>query len=127
MALQALPASRVLRSVSGSRNIFSDLLRLGSAVNSDDFDPNRLILLLGAILNKESDDKIWEIVYAVAAKSTPPPRPLFLLSQTPYSHTISSFVNSSEHRKYVDNTLREELGSIYVGIPDFYDVYFGGY
>lgn len=125
LALQALPASRVLRSVSGSRNLFSDLSRLGAAVNSDDFDCERLFPLLGAVLNKESDDALWAKVYAVAAESTPPPRPLPFLGQTPYLHTTSSFVNSSEHRKHVDTVLKEELGSIYVGIPDFYDAYFG--
>jgi hypothetical protein len=125
LALQALPASRVLRSISGSRNLFSDLLRLGAAVNSDDFDCERLIPLLGAVLNKESDDAIWDKVYTAAAESTPPPSSLPFLGQTPYLHTTSSFVNSSEHRKYVDTILKEELGSIYIGIPDFYDAYFG--
>lgn len=125
LALQALPASRVLRSVSGSRNLFSDLSRLGAAINSDDFDCEPLFPLLDAVLNKEPDDALWAKVYAVAAESTPPPRPLPFLGQTPYLHTTSSFVNSSEHRKYVDTVLKEELGSIYVGIPDFYDAYFG--
>ncbi|KAI9036229.1 uncharacterized protein KD926_002197 [Aspergillus affinis] len=125
LALQALPASRILRSVSGSSNIFSDLSRLGSAVNSNDFDPERLFPLLGAVLNKESDGAIWDKVYTVAAESTPPPRPLPFLDQTPYLHTTSSFVKSSEHRKYVDTVLKEELGSIYVGIPGFYNAYFG--
>ncbi|KAH2786354.1 hypothetical protein KXW38_004759 [Aspergillus fumigatus] len=97
-----------------------------AAINSDDFDCERLIPLLGAVLNKESDDAIWAKVYAVAAESTPPPRPLPFLDQTPYLHTTSSFVNSSERRKHVDTVLKEELGTIYVGIPDFYDAYFGG-
>lgn len=125
MALQALPASRVLQSVSSSTNLFSDLARLGSVVNSDNFDSEQLIPLLSAVLNKESDDAVWAKVYTVAAESTPPPRPLPFLGQTPYLHTTSSFANSSEHRKYVDTVLKEELGSIYIGIPDFYDAYFG--
>ncbi|TQB71503.1 hypothetical protein MPDQ_007542 [Monascus purpureus] len=126
LALQALPASRVLRSVSGCRSLFSDLSRLSSAVNSDDFDLERLVPLLGAVLNKESDNAVWDKVYAVAVESTPPPKPLPFLSQTPYLHTTSSFVNSSEHRKYVDAVLKEELSSIYIGVPGFYEAYFGG-
>ncbi|KAI9368690.1 hypothetical protein BJX61DRAFT_550232 [Aspergillus egyptiacus] len=125
VALQALPASRVLRSVNGGRNLLSDLLRLGSAVNSSEFHPERLIPLLAAVIDKESDETVWDRVYLVAAESTPPSRSLPFLGQAPYSHTISSFLNSSEHRKYVDDVLKEELGSIYIGVPGFYDAYFG--
>lgn len=46
--------------------------------------------------------------------------------QTPFSHTTSSFVNSSEQRKYFDAVLQEELGPIYTGVPGFYETYFGG-
>ncbi|OCK86703.1 uncharacterized protein K441DRAFT_598048, partial [Cenococcum geophilum 1.58] len=37
---------------------------------------------------------------------------------------ISSFANSSKYRKYVDDILKEELGSLYVGIPGLYKVFF---
>lgn len=97
-----------------------------AAINSNDFDCERLIPLLSAVLNKESDDAIWAKVYVVAAESTPPPRPLPFLDQTPYLYTTSSFVNSSERQKHVDTVLKEELGIIYVRIPDFYDAYFRG-
>ncbi|CAH0053939.1 unnamed protein product [Clonostachys solani] len=36
----------------------------------------------------------------------------------------SSFANSSEHRKYVDDVLKEELGPMDVGLRDFHDTYF---
>src|SRR5258708_29661513 len=39
---------------------------------------------------------------------------------------MSSFANSSEHRKYVDDVLKEELGPIYIGIPGFFAAIFGG-
>lgn len=42
-ALQILPASRLLRSSSGSKNLFSDLSRFHLAVSSDDFDIERVI------------------------------------------------------------------------------------
>jgi len=126
LALQTLPASRVLRSTSGSKNLFSDLLRLSSAVNSDDFEVDRLIPLLTAVLNNECDEVTWDHVYiAVTEHSPPPPRSLPFLGQTPYLHNTSSFVNSSEHRKYVDAVLKEELGSLFVGVPDFYKAFFG--
>lgn len=125
-ALQSLPASRALRSVSGSKNLFSDLLRLSSTINSDNYDLEGLIPLFAAILNNEQDEKIWDKVYAIATESTPPPRPLPLLSETPYLHTTSSLVNSSERRKHVDRVLKEELDSIYIGVPGFFEAYFGG-
>ncbi|KAE8353895.1 hypothetical protein BDV28DRAFT_97792 [Aspergillus coremiiformis] len=124
-ALQALPSSRVLHSISGSRNLFGDLLRLSSAINSEEFDTERLIPLFGAIFRREADDAVWDKVYAIVTESTPPPWPLPLLSQTPHFHTTSSFVNSSERRKHVDNVLKEELGSIYIDVPGFFEAYFG--
>lgn len=57
--------------------------------------------------------------------TTPPPHPALSSQQTPWLHNTSSFVNSSEHRKYVDNVLKEELGSIYVGVHGFSEAFLG--
>lgn len=96
-------------------------------IGSDDFDIERLIPLLTAVLNKESDEVIWDKVYTAVTESTttPSPRPPPNLDQTPILRNTSSFLNSSEHRKYVDSVLREELESIYVGVPGFYEEFFG--
>ncbi|KFZ02079.1 hypothetical protein V500_00447 [Pseudogymnoascus sp. VKM F-4518 (FW-2643)] len=124
-ALQILPASRILRSNTGNRNFYGDLLRLNSAVNSDDFDIDRVTPLLKAVINNESDDIIWDKAYAAVTEFTPPPRPLPFVNQTPWSNATSSIVNSSEHRKYVDDVLKDELGSsLYIGVPGFYDAFF---
>jgi hypothetical protein len=37
----------------------------------------------------------------------------------------NSFVNSSEHRKYVDSVLKEELIPLYVGVLGFCEAFFG--
>lgn len=79
-----------------------------------------------AVINNESDDIIWDKAYAAVTESTPP-RPLPFLNQTPWSNATSSIVNSSEHRKYADEALKEELGSsLYIGVPGFVDAFFGG-
>ncbi|KAJ2904886.1 hypothetical protein MKZ38_006927 [Zalerion maritima] len=62
---------------------------------------------------------------AVTESTPPPPRSVRSLQQTPRLRNTSSFVNSSEHRKYVYNFLKEELGPMYVGVPGFYEAYFG--
>jgi hypothetical protein len=41
----------------------------------------------------------------------PPPRPLSSFPQIPWLYNTSSFANSFEHRKYVDDVLKEELGT----------------
>src|ERR1700735_2315551 len=112
-ALQNLPAARVLPSISGRGTLRTDdLLLFGSLVRSDDFDVERFLPLLNAILRTEPDEFIWEKVYAAVTESTPPPRPLPLhIQQTPHLRNTSSFLNSSERRKYVDD-LKEELGSL---------------
>ncbi|KAK1451060.1 hypothetical protein CCUS01_11237 [Colletotrichum cuscutae] len=56
----------------------------------------------------------------------PPPRRIASsLQQTPWLRSTSSFTNSSENRRYVDDILKEELGTMYVGLPGFRDAYFG--
>lgn len=123
-ALVGLPASRHLRSSRGGKNLLDDLSKVISAVNADDFDIERIIPLLKAVLSKEPDDVIWDKVYAAVTESTPP-RPASSFQQTPWLRNTSSFANSSEHRKYVDNVLKEELGPIYVGVPGFSEAFFG--
>ena len=120
-----LPASRLLPSCSDSKSLYGDLSRLHTAVYGNEFDIERVIPLLNAVLTNEPDEEvIWNKVYAAVTESTPPPRPLPYLVQTPYLPNTSSFVNSSEHRKHVDDVLKEELGSLYVGVPGFYEAFF---
>ncbi|RKK81727.1 hypothetical protein BFJ71_g15512 [Fusarium oxysporum] len=125
--LRNLPAVRFLPSKTSRGTLRSDVLRLISAAASDDFDYNQVEPLLKATLAEQPDDHdIWEQVYKAVAKSTPPPRPAASsLQQTPWLRNTSSFANSSEHRKYVDNVLKEELGPMYVGLRDFHNAYFG--
>ncbi|KAJ2996128.1 hypothetical protein NUW58_g1072 [Xylaria curta] len=122
--LQLLPAARQLRSSSG-KPLFSELSRLTTAIASDDFDFDRVRPLLNVALAKSTDGEIWEQVYIAVTESTPPPRPVASsLQQTPWLRNTSSFPNSSECRKHVDDVLKEELGPMYVGLPHFYDTYF---
>lgn len=104
----------------------TDLSRLSSAVISDDFDFDRLKPLLSAVLNNESDELIWDKVYSAVTESTLPPHPLSFFPQTPWLRNTSSFANSLEHRKYVDDVLKEELGTMYIDTPGFYAAFFGG-
>jgi hypothetical protein len=124
-ALQILPASRLLCSRNGGKNLFSDLSRLNSIVNSDGFDIERIGPLLQAVLSNEPDDLIRDKVYATVTESTSPPRPISSIQQTPWHRNTSSFANSSEHRKYVDDVLKEELVPMYVAVPGFFEAFFG--
>jgi hypothetical protein len=124
-AMQGLPASRSLPSTRGNRDLFGDLSSLNSAIYSDNFDTARIRLLLDAVLNNEADEIIWNKVYDAVTESTPPPRPASSIQQTPWLRNTSSFANSTEHRKYVDDVLKEELGPMYVGVPGFFEAFFG--
>ncbi|KAG7402743.1 hypothetical protein Forpe1208_v017044 [Fusarium oxysporum f. sp. rapae] len=128
LALQNLRASRLLRSSGSGKNLLSDLSRLNAAVNSDEVDLDRIKPLLRlSLTDKPADTLIWDQVYEAVTESTPPPRPIASsFQQTPWLRNTSSFANSSEHRKYVDDVLKEELGSMYVGLRCFHDTYFGG-
>ncbi|SPQ24624.1 97c9ee06-2340-46e8-9cfe-007cd5817b15 [Thermothielavioides terrestris] len=126
-ALQALRASRLLRSSGSGKDLYGDLLRLNSAVHSDDFNLDRIKpLLKAALADPPNDALIWDLVYDAVTESTPPLRPIAsALQQTPWLRNTGSFANSSEYRIYVDNVLKEELGPMYVDLRDFHKTYFG--
>ncbi len=126
-AVQNLPAADLLPATAHRGTLRDDLLRLELSLRSDDFDLSRIKPLLKTALADYLDDAlIWELVYDAVTESTPPPRPIASsLQQTPWLRNTGSFANSSEHRKYVDNVLREELGPMYVGLQDFHEAYFG--
>ncbi|KAF2621537.1 hypothetical protein BU25DRAFT_426436 [Macroventuria anomochaeta] len=125
-AVQGLPASRHLPSCRGGKNLLDDLSKLMTAVNADNVDVERLLPLLQAVLHKASDEVVWDKVYAAVTESTPPPLPASSIQQTPWLRSTDSFANSTEHRKYVEDVLKEELGQMHVGVPGFFDAFFGG-
>lgn len=115
-ALQHLPATRLLRSQTSQNTLQSDLLRLISAVASRHFDFDHIRPLFNAILIDKLDYEIWGQVYKSVTESTPLPWSIdSSLEQTLWLRNTSSFANSLEHCKYVDNVLKEELGLMYVG------------
>ncbi|RMD42106.1 hypothetical protein DV735_g2981, partial [Chaetothyriales sp. CBS 134920] len=126
-ALRNLPAIRLLQSKSGHGSLRSDLLRLMSAAASDGFDFDRITPLLNAAIANDPDDTlIWDQVYIAVTESTPPPRLIASsLQQTPWQHTTSGFVNSSEYREDVDPVLMLELGPLYVGLRCLRETFFG--
>ncbi|KAL2888932.1 kinase-like domain [Ceratocystis lukuohia] len=126
-AVENLTASRFLPSKTGQPSLRMDLIRLKSAVASTDFNFDRVKPLLKSVLADETDDTLlWDQVYQAVTEPTPPPRLVASsIQQTPWLHNTSSFANSSEHRKYVDDVLKAELGSIYVGLCKFHETYFG--
>lgn len=125
-ATQNFPAARLLPARRSGGTLRSDLLRLELSLDSDAFDFDRIRPLLHAVLANKPDNEIWDQVYNAVTESTPPPRPIASsLQQTPWLRNTSSFANSSEHRKYVDGVLKEELGPMYVGLRNFHATCFG--
>ncbi|KAF2174644.1 hypothetical protein K469DRAFT_648111 [Zopfia rhizophila CBS 207.26] len=137
-ALQILPASRQLCSSRGGKNLLDDLSKLMSAVNSDDFDIERIIPLLKAVLSKESDEVIWDKVYAAViaftaftvAKPTTPPQsgpPLTSsFQQTPWTFNTGSFADTSDLRKDVDPILKSEVeDNLRIDHPNVFTTFFG--
>lgn len=74
LKLQASRASRLLRSSGNGKNLFSDLSRLGVAVNSDDFDLGKIESLFQILLtDKPNDVQVWQLVYDVVTELALPP------------------------------------------------------
>ncbi|KAJ2988387.1 hypothetical protein NUW58_g4001 [Xylaria curta] len=124
-ALRNLSAIRQLPSASGVGNLRQDLLKLTSAVASNTVNYGQIKPLLDAVLTRRSDVKIWEQVYHAVTESTPPRKPVSSFLQTPSVYKTSSVVNSSEFRVNMDKILRDELGVMYVDVPNFHEAFFG--
>ncbi|KAH7146960.1 hypothetical protein B0J13DRAFT_414029, partial [Dactylonectria estremocensis] len=78
-------------------------------------------LLKSALADEANDALIRDQVYNIITESTPPPQPVASsIQQTPWLRNTSSFANSSEHCKYTDDVLKEELGPMYVGLHNFH-------
>ena len=126
LALQNLPAARLLPSPNGRGILRGDLLRFISLVVSNDFDTKSVTPLLNKIIDKAPDADIWDAVYSLVVESTPPPRPLPYPNRTPISFNTGSLTNTSEFRKHFDGALKDELGSsLHIDIPNFFDTFFG--
>ncbi|KAI3326667.1 hypothetical protein HD806DRAFT_487810 [Xylariaceae sp. AK1471] len=119
-------ASRLLSSPTGHSNLSGDILRLISAIASNTVHPDRIKPLLHAVLAHQSDTDIWEQVYHAVTESTPPHKPISSIIQTPWRFITSSVVNSSERRDQMDKLLSNELGVMYVDVPNFYKAFWGG-
>ncbi len=132
LALSLLPSlqnhqiSRLLPSRTGRGTLRNDLLRLELSLDSGEIDLNRIRPLLTAILTNASDTEIWEQVYHAVTESTPPRKAISSFLQTPWRLTTSSVVNSSEKRDQMDKLLSDELGVMYVDVPNFYEAFWGG-
>ena len=81
VALQNLPAARLLPSPNGRGSLVSDLGRYISLVDSDNFDVTSVTSLLKNVVQNVPDPKLWSTIKDLVTQSTPPPRPLPNLDQ----------------------------------------------
>ncbi|KPM39101.1 hypothetical protein AK830_g7452 [Neonectria ditissima] len=124
--IHALPATRRLYSIRGT-SLFTEVPKLSTAVGYSNFDLNHLTPLLKAVLaDKPNDSDIWGEVARAVIEVTPPLQLIeSSFQQTPWQHNTSSFANSSEYRRDIDRVLKQELGSLYVGLRQLPEVFFG--
>ncbi|KAI0976761.1 hypothetical protein F4678DRAFT_468899 [Xylaria arbuscula] len=107
------PAARLLSSQRSHGTLREDIARLVPAVASNTIPFSQIKPLLSAVLADphRSDVEIWEQVSS--------------FPQTPSVCKTSSVVNSSEFRVNMDKILRDELGVMYVDVPNFHEAFFG--
>ncbi|EGU86249.1 hypothetical protein FOXB_03233 [Fusarium oxysporum f. sp. conglutinans Fo5176] len=124
--VQSHTASGFLFTNTGHGTLRSDLLKPISATASDDFDFDRVKPLLKSALAIEPDALIG--IEPMTLSPNPPRLPdrQLLPSNRPHGCAIqAAFANSSKHRRYVDDVLKTEPGSMYAGLRRSHDAYFG--
>ncbi|KAI1463748.1 uncharacterized protein F4812DRAFT_446286 [Daldinia caldariorum] len=118
-------ASRLLPSQTGQDNLGGDIVKLISLIASDASYSDRIKPLLHAVFARRPDVEIWEQVYRAVTESTPPLKAISSFLQTPWRLTTNSVVNSSEKRDEMDRLLSDELGVMYIDVPNFYEAFWG--
>lgn len=117
-------------------NIGSDLWMLFNQVRGGDFKYEHYRVLSRLVIEQAPDVNIWSAVIDVIARTrpaksmtTPPPSGPTLpstLQQTPHSFNSGFFIDTSEQRTQMDDTLKAELlPSLQLDIPDFVHTVFG--
>ncbi|KAI9715639.1 MAG: hypothetical protein M1812_005791 [Candelaria pacifica] len=143
LALLAQPAARTIRSRTGNGPLSGDIASFYARLSSEQEPAKHVAPLLKLVLTQQSDVTpqasdvdIWAAVLDLISLTRPIPqpttppqsRPSFTSSfqQTPWSFNTGSFADASEHRKEVDNVLKEELlPSLRIDIPNFIHAVFG--
>ncbi|KAH8585983.1 hypothetical protein B0O99DRAFT_695910 [Bisporella sp. PMI_857] len=134
-ALLNLPAIRFLRSKTSHGTLSSDLLKLISAVTSDNFHFDRIKPLLTAALTDNRDDAlIWDQVYNAVTESLTSPKQLTpptafekAVFDTPFRSSSASQRWIEQTHDEVDQRILEELtGRVYYDVGGFYERYFEG-
>ncbi|KAI2615078.1 hypothetical protein GGR54DRAFT_632374 [Hypoxylon sp. NC1633] len=99
----------------GSSTLLRRLFIYSAAVVDGNFDLEHVKPLLQTVVAKRSDEEIWEQVLLVTGSTLP---------QTPISRNMGSLVNSSEHCKDIDEVIKQDLGIIFVDVPQFHETIF---
>ncbi|KAL8906150.1 MAG: hypothetical protein Q9207_002183 [Kuettlingeria erythrocarpa] len=135
-ALLKQPAARIIRSRTGNRPLFGDISSLIDQIMSNTLKTEYIAPLIKLVLTKAEDTEIWIAVFDLVARTKPIPRPVTppephpsftpSFQQTPWSFNTGGFVEATEHRKKIDDVLKEELRpTLRIDIPDFILAVFG--
>lgn len=84
-------------------------------------DIREAIPFLKAVVKRTSDVGFWSEIFNILEKDFPPPS----IQQTPWIHSADAFSTSAEYKKYLNAAIEEELGSLHLGLHNFYETAFG--
>ncbi|KAL2371887.1 hypothetical protein RJ035_001594 [Blastomyces gilchristii] len=118
-----------LRSPASDKNVASELSRLFTYLQNDDFNYEHYRALIRLVIEKATDVDIWKAVLdlIVTSRSTPPTTIPPSFDGTPVKSTSSSQKGSEQTRELVNLRIFEEIrGCTFRGIEGFFDKYFEG-
>ncbi|KAI9776690.1 MAG: hypothetical protein M1839_009417 [Geoglossum umbratile] len=127
IALQGLPAARILPSKNASGVLLDDIVRFAPNVISKDFDDKSVVPLLEQVIKHASDWDIWNAVFALVTKPRATPPTVFDQSilGTPIKSTSSSQQGGEQFHSDIDPRILGEVnGCVYNDTKGFYEKYF---
>jgi hypothetical protein len=128
LALQSLPAARLLPSNNRGGTLLGDLSRFNEGVDSDDFNIKSIVPLLEQVIKRAADEDIWTAVISlVSLRATPPTIFDKTAFHTPLKSTSSSQQSNEQTHDEIDPHILQEInGCIYKDTKGFYEKYFEG-
>lgn len=99
-----------------------ELYKISEELERETIERRKLVPFLKAVIRRTSDIGFWGEIFEVLEEYFPTAS----IQQTPWIHSAETFSNSADYKKYLDTVLEEEIGSLHLGLRDFYETMFRG-
>ncbi|KUL91151.1 hypothetical protein ZTR_00757 [Talaromyces verruculosus] len=105
----------------GGDVVSGELSKVKALLQKRTIGPREVIPFIKAAVTRTSDIGFWSEVLNILEEGFSSPS----IQQTPWISSADNFSNSAQYKKYLNTVIEEEIGSLHLGLPNFYGTFFG--